>query len=725
MASVLYRVGRFAYAHRRLVLATWLAVLAGVTASAAGLKASTVDTFSVPGTESERALSLLDRQFPGSGGAVARIVFAAPPGHTLTEPRFQALIGPTVTAARRVPQTVGGTKAFLGSLALSRDRRIAFADLHFAVPVAQIATKTRNALEQVAGPARTAGLEIAFSGGVVSTTSSGDGAPELVGVVAAFIILAITFSSILAAGLPLATALLGVAIGLAGIEAATGLVTLNSSTPTLAVMLGLAVGIDYALFIVSRVRQGIETGMSVSEAVPRAVATAGSAVAFAGTTVVIALVGLSVVGIPFLGAMGIAAAGTIVIAVLIALTLLPALIGFAGGRVARRHRPLPQRTLGRRWAELVTRHPVLALGAVLAAFAVSSVPALHIRQALPDDGSKPSGTTERRAYDLLTTGFGPGFTGPLTVVVDATGKPNPRQIGERAVQLLGRVPNVAGVAGPVANASGDISIVQVTPKSSPSATATTNLVKLIRRRAAAIRARYGVGTYVTGQTAVNIDTSTKLTSALPVFIVVVVGLAVLLLIVLFRSLLVPVVALGGFLMSVAAALGATTFVFQDGHGLSALGLDRPDPIVSFVPVFIVAILFGLSMDYEVFLVTRMREAYTRGENASEATVTGFSESARVVTAAALIMVSVFSAFVSSDALVIKSLAFALAFGILFDAFLVRMTAIPAVHQLLGDRAWWLPSGLDRRLPNLDVEGNELAPAAVDLEREQRPVGQPA
>jgi RND superfamily putative drug exporter len=459
--------------------------------------------------------------------------------------------------------------------------------------------------------------------------------------------------------------------------------------------------------------------------VPRAVATAGSAVAFAGATVVIALLGLSVVGIPFLGAMGIAAAATVAIAVMIALTLLPALLGFAGTRVARRRRRLPQRTLGRRWVELITRHPLPTLVAVLAAFVVFSLPALQLRQALPDDGSNPTGTTERQAYDLLAKGFGPGFTGPLTIVVDATGKPNPRQIGKEAVQLLSRLPNVAAVAGPLANPSGDISIVQLTPKSSPSAAATTNLVKLIRRRAAAIRDRYAVTTYVTGQTAVNIDTSSKLTSALPVFVLVVVGLAVLLLIVLFRSLLVPIVALGGFLMSIAASLGATTFVFQSGHGLSALGVDRPHPIVSFVPVFVVAILFGLAMDYEVFLVTRMREAYSRGENAAEATITGFSESARVVTAAALIMVSVFSAFLSNNDPVIKSLAFALAFGILFDAFLTRMTAIPAIHRLLGDRAWWLPAAVDGRLPNLDVEGAKLAMPTIDIDGDKQPLGRVA
>ncbi len=706
IGSALYRVGRLAYTRRRLVLATWLAVLVAAAAAEVALQASTSDTFSVPGTESERALSLLDQKFPGTGGAVARIVFAAPAGHTLDEPRFKGLIGPTVAQARKVPQTVGGTKPFLGSLQLSRDKKIAFADIRFAVPVAEIGSRTKDALEHVAGPARRAGLQVEFSGGVISTTSSSGHSADLIGVVVAYIVLAITFSSILAAGLPLITALLGVGIGVLGIHAATGLVTLNSSTPTLALMLGLAVGIDYALFITSRARQNLDAGLPPSEAVPRALGTAGAAVTFAGTTVVIALVGLSVVGIPFLRAMGIAAAATVVIAVAIALTLLPALLGFAGERVARRRRPLPKVTLGRRWGELVMRHPVPALLAVLTFFVIASLPALHLRQALPDDGSKPTNTTERRAYDLLTKGFGPGFNGPLTVVVDATGRPNPKEIGKKAAQLVRRVPDVAAVSGPEANASGDISIVQVTPKSSPASTATSDLVKLIRRRARAIRERDAVATYVTGPTAVNVDTSSKLTSALPVFVGLIGGLALILLAAVFRSLLVPLAAVGGFLLTIASALGATTFVFQNGHGLSALGVDNAGPVISFVPVLMVAILFGLAMDYEVFLVSRMREAYSHGEDATQATVTGFSASARVVTAAAVIMVSVFTSFLTDQAVVIKSIAFALAFGILFDAFLVRMTVIPAIHRLLGERAWWLPRGLDRLLPNLGVEGEK-------------------
>ncbi len=710
MAVLLYRLGRFAYERRRLVAVAWVALLIAAAIAAFALKAGTNDAFSVPGTESQRALTLLDQRFPGTGGAVARIVFAAPAGQTLTS-RDRALIAPTVAQARKVPQTVGGTKEFLGSLQISRDRKIAFADLHFAVPVAQIKHSTKTALEHVADPARKAGLQVEFSGGVVSTAKGGTSSTDLIGIVVAFIVLAITFSSILAAGFPLITALLGVAIGLLGVLAATGLVKLNSSAPTLALMIGLAVGIDYALFIVSRFRQNMEEGQPPAEAVPRAIGTAGSAVLFAGITVVVALVGLTVVGIPFLAAMGLAAAATVVIAVLIALTLLPALLGFAGTRAARRRRPLPAVTLGRRWSTAVTRHPLVALAGVVALFAVAAVPAIHIRLGLPDAGTSPKNTTERRAYDLLTNGFGPGFNGPLLVVVDATGKKNPVSIGKQAAKLLGKLPNVAAVSRPIANSTGDVSIIQVTPKSGPSSQATKSLLNLIRTRAAEAKKKYHVAGYVTGPTAVNADTSNKLTSALPVFLLLIVGIAFLLLVVVFRALLVPLVAVLGFLLTIGATLGAVTWVFQDGHGLSQLGVDKTSPVVSFVPVLAVAILFGLAMDYEVFLVSRMHEAHTRGASATDATVTGFSDSARVVTSAAVIMISVFASFISGADVVIKSVAFALTFGIIFDAFLVRLTLIPALHRLLGNRAWWLPRPLDQTLPNLDIEGENLTGTA--------------
>jgi RND superfamily putative drug exporter len=661
----------------------------------------------VPGTESQRALDLLNATFPGAGGATARIVFAAPAGEALTEARYRKLIGPTIALAQRVPQSLGSGKAFAATVQLSRDRRIAFADLHFLVPVASLKKSTLDALSRVAQPARAAGLEVEFSGGVTPTGKGSSSATDLIGLAIALMVLLITFGTFVTALLPLATALVSVACGLLGVAAVSGLTTLNSTAPTLATMLGLAVGIDYALFIVSRHRQNLLSGMEPRESVALSVATAGGAVCFAGMTVVIALCGVLVVGIPFLTVMGLAAAGTVAIAVLVALTLLPALMGFAGARIARGRRAGASQTLGARWARAVTERPAVSILVVVAILGVIAIPAASMHLGLPDDSSKPTTSTEYRSYQLLAKGFGPGYTGPLTVVGDASGASNPRRILNRAVRALGRFPDVAAVSRPVFNPTGKVAIVTLTPRSSPDAQETKDLVALIRKRAAAAGHRYHVAGYVTGLTAINIDTSDKISAGLPAFLIVIVGLALLLLMLVFRSIAVPIKAIAGFLLTIAAAFGLTTWVFQQGHLASALGVTTPGPIVSFLPVLLISILFGLAMDYEVFLVSRIRESHVHGEEPRTAIITGFRASARVVTAAALIMIGVFSSFATGNDVVVKSIAIALAFGVLADAFLVRMTLVPAVLALLGRRAWTLPGWLDQLLPNVDIEGERL------------------
>jgi putative drug exporter of the RND superfamily len=424
--------------------------------------------------------------------------------------------------------------------------------------------------------------------------------------------------------------------------------------------------------------------------------------------------------------MGLAAAGTVAIAVLIALTLLPALLGFAGQRAGRGRRPTTGPTAGLRWAQLVTRRPWVAIGAVVAVLVVVATPVLDLRQGLPDDGTQPTDTTERKSYDLLTEGFGPGFTGPLTTVIDFEnfrGGESPKAIAEEAAKELADFPGVAAASQPVFNENGEVAIIIVTPSGSPASQATKDLVERMRDEAAQIRQNSGINAMVTGTTAINIDTSDTLTAALPVFLVLVVGLALLLLAAVFRSIPVPVKAAVGFLLTIAASLGAVVWIFQEGNLADLLGVASTGPIVSFLPVLMIAILFGLAMDYEVFLVSRMREGYVHTGRAREATINGFAASARVVTAAALIMIAVFSGFIIDDDVVVKSIGFALAFGILVDAFLVRMTLVPAVLALLDRRAWWLPRWLDRRMPNLDIEGekllHELEPAAPTA-REQPP-----
>ncbi|HWI75422.1 MAG TPA: MMPL family transporter [Baekduia sp.] len=711
---MLRRLGRWSYTHRRLVAGAWVLVVVAVAVAAGALSKPTNDAFNVPGTEAQRALDLLDAHFPGAGGATARLVFAAPPGHTLKEARYRSVVDPTVALAQKVPQSAGSGKAFAASVTFSKDDKIAFADLHFLVPVADLKDSTKDALRQVGEPARKAGLEVEFSGGVTSTTSSTSGPVELIGVGVALVILLITFGTFVTALLPLATAVVGVAIGLLAIQALSGITELNSTAPTLATMLGLAVGIDYALFIVSRHREQLAAGAAVDESVARAVGSAGAAVCFAGLTVVIALTGMVIVGIPFLSVMGLAAAGTVLVAVLVAMTLLPALLGFAGARVGGGRHPKagPSGTLGARWARQVTRRPAIAIGAVIVVLGVIALPLIDLRLGLPDDGSKPAKSTERKAYDLLTQGFGPGFTGPLTVVGDARQVKDPKQVATQAVKALGTFPDVAAVSQPVFNDAGNVAIVTVTPSSGPASERTKDLVNLIRDRAADAERRYGIRGYVTGRTAINIDTSSKISAGLPAFLVVIVGLALVLLMVAFRSVAVPVKAVLGFLLTIASALGIATWTFQQGHLAGLLGIATPSPIVSFLPVLLIAILFGLAMDYEVFLVSRMREQHLRGATPIAAVTGGFTASARVVTAAALIMVSVFAAFVIGDDVVIKSIAFSLAFGVLADAFLVRMTLVPAVLALLGARAWWLPGWLDRHLPHVDIEGGDEAAATA-------------
>jgi RND superfamily putative drug exporter len=461
-------------------------------------------------------------------------------------------------------------------------------------------------------------------------------------------------------------------------------------------------------------------------------------VVFAGLTVVIALAGLAVVNVPMLTKMGLAAAGTVVVAVLIALTMIPAMLGFAGGKVRatgerRRSRggvaeasaPSGPATataepsgqagssgpakpgLGVRWASFVIRRPaaVLVLGVI--GLGAIAVPAAELELGLPDDGSQPTSTTQRRAYDLLSDGFGPGFNGPLMIVVDAQKSDDPQAAATSVTDGIKGLKDVVTVTPAAFNKAGDTATITVIPDSKPSSTQTEDLVHAIRDQGAEVRSDTGAQVLVTGTTAMNIDFSQKLNDALIPYLGLVVGLAFLLLIVVFRSILVPLKAALGFLLSVLAALGAVVAVFQWGWLGGLIGVEETGPIMSMMPIFMVGVVFGLAMDYEVFLVTRMREAYVHGESPSQAVVTGFRHSAKVVAAAAIIMMAVFGGFISSSESMIKMIGFGLAIAVFFDAFLVRMAIVPAVLALLGKKAWWLPKWLDRALPNVDVEGEGL------------------
>ncbi|MCT9005490.1 MMPL family transporter [Streptomyces sp. NPDC054766] len=719
MATFLYKLGRLAFRRRHFAALIWVALLtlAGVGAASAPVAGSS--SFSIPGTEAQKAFDLLENRFPGmsADGATARVVFKAPAGEKMADKDNKATVKNAVKVLGTGSEVTSVTDPFT-THAVSKDGSIAYASVKYEVSGMELKDASKDALKAAAQDARHSGLTVEVGGDALQATPE-TGSSEVIGIAIAAVVLVITFGSLIAAGLPLLTALVGVGIGVSTITALASVLDLGSTTSTLAMMIGLAVGIDYALFIVSRYRAELAEGREREEAAGRAVGTAGSAVVFAGLTVVIALVGLSVVNIPMLTKMGVAAAGTVAIAVLIALTMIPALLGYAGRRVqpagqksrllggGRAAKKAGKPNMGTRWASFVVRRPLAVLLLGVVGLGAAAVPAASLQLGLPDDGSQPTSTTQRRAYDLLSDGFGPGFNGPLMVVVDAKASDAPKTAFSTVRDEIKDLKGVVSVSPAVPNKAGDTAMITVIPDSKPSSVTTEDLVHTIRGAGGGIKAETDATVLVTGSTAMNIDFSQKLNDALIPYLALVVGLAFLLLIVVFRSILVPLKAALGFLLSVMAALGAVVAVFQWGWLSSLMGVEETGPIMSMMPIFMVGVVFGLAMDYEVFLVTRMREAYVHGEKPGQAIVTGFKHGARVVTAAAVIMIAVFSGFIGSSESMIKMIGFGLAIAVFFDAFVVRMALVPAVLALLGKRAWWLPKWLDRALPNVDVEGEGL------------------
>ncbi|GIF77197.1 MMPL family transporter [Asanoa siamensis] len=713
MATLLYRLGRASYRRRRLVVVLWLVLLAGLGGAAVAFKGPTSSNFTMPGTESQRAIDALKHEFPEGSGAVGLIVVAAPEGGTLTDPPLTNAVKQLVAEANGLPGVVGAVDPFEAK-ALSQDTRYALVQVQFAGRADELTEEQRTAYERTGARAQEAGLRVGHGGEVMNSPPE-VGGTEAIGVAIALVVLLITFGSLVAAGMTMLNALIGVGAGMAGLFALSSVVSLTDVTPVLALMLGLAVGIDYSLFITSRYRQNLGDGIEPEDAAARAVGTAGSAVVFAGVTVVIALAGLAIVGIPFLSAMGLAAAGTVAVAVLVAITLLPALLGFAGRRILpRRLRgAAPQQHkegFGFRWARLVRRGrvPVILVGIV--GLGALALPAADMRLALPDAGSGPEGTPARVAADLVAEGFGPGFNGRLTLVVSSDSPETTAAAVQQVGPVLQGTPNLLTVTPPTLSGDQRTALLGIIPKEGPTAASTETLVHDVRAKTHGLG---GADVAVTGQTAVGVDVSEKLADALPIYLLIVVGLSVLLLMLVFRSILVPIKAALGFLLTVGATFGITVWIFQDGHLADLVGLSTPGPLISFLPILLVGILFGLAMDYEVFLVSRMREDHVHGADAQEATIAGMGHGARVVTAAALIMISVFAGFVLIDDPIIKSIGFALALGVAIDAFVVRMTIVPAVMSLLGRGAWWLPRWLDRALPNVDIEGEKLRAELVE------------
>ncbi|MFJ2703835.1 MMPL family transporter [Streptomyces sp. NPDC087428] len=725
MATFLYRLGRGAFRRRWFVVLLWAVVLGA--AGFGALKAPAADdsgTSFMPGIEAQKAYDLIGERFPGTdaNGANARIVFVAPDGQRVTAADTRAAIDAFVAETGRGTQVASAVSPFAAD-AVSGDGSTAYATVTYKVAADDLTDSSKNALEHAIDDVRDKGVTVEVGGTALATQPAAGGSAEMIGMGIAAVVLLITFGSLAAAGLPLLTAVVGVGISMAGIIALGSTFGLSLTTGTLASMLGLAVGIDYALFVVSRYREERARGREPREATGLAVGTAGSAVVFAGLTVIIALGGLSVIGVPMLTKMGLCAAGAVAVGVLVALTLVPALLGMwpdavlSRGVRKRRAEALRKQNEenngGSRWARFVMRRPIAVLLVAVAALGALALPAASLEMGMPGDESKPTSTTERRAYDALADGFGAGFNGPLTIVVDARNSNDPEAAAAAITKEIKDTDGVVSVSSPRFNPDGDTALFSAVPATGPNAETTKDLVHAIRAERAGLEAGAGATFEVTGSTAMDIDVATALQEALVPYLIVIVVLALVLLLVVFRSVLVPVKAALGYLLSVLASLGAVVAVFQWGWGAELLGVEQTGPIMSLMPIFLVGIVFGLAMDYEVFLVARMREAYVHGDRPAQAVVAGFRHNARVVVAAAVIMIAVFSGFVGSSESMIKTVGFGLAIAVLFDAFFVRMTIVPAVMALLGDKAWWLPRRLDRLLPRVDIEGSGLTAAPAD------------
>jgi RND superfamily putative drug exporter len=612
--------------------------------------------------------------------------------------------------------------------AISGDRTIAMTFVQYDVQASQLPKGAYEQLTSVLEDGRTHGLQVEVGGELVRYAERPEtGGAEMIGIAAAVVILLMAFGSVIAGGMPIGLALFGLATGFSAVTILAAFTDIAEVAPILASMIGLGVGIDYALFIITRHRQHLHEGMTVEAAAARANATAGQAVVFAGGTVVIAICGLAIAGIPFVATMGYAAAIVVAVMVLASITLLPALLGFAGLRLEKASMPWAKRRESReardkaagvegtggwqRWGNHVARHPWRYVIASITILVLLAAPLTSMRLGQTDAGNNPKSTTSRKAYDLVTEGFGKGMNGPLLLSIALSGHhaQDQRELAS-LVSDLRADKDVLFAADAIVNAKGDAAVVTAIPKSAPDSAATAGLVHRIRDHIAP--KVEGLRTYVGGMTATFIDVSDRVSSRMPWFIGAIVALSFLLLVLVFRSILVPLKAAVMNLLSIGAAYGVVVSVFQWGWGKGLIGLETTVPIVSFIPMFMFAILFGLSMDYEVFLLSRVREEYLHTGDNTKSVTTGIATTARVIASAALIMISVFFGFVLGTDPMVKMMGVGLAVAVFLDATVVRLVLVPASMRLMGHANWWLPKWLDRILPNLDIEGDSGLPAPV-------------
>lgn len=695
MTRLLYRAGLATATHPWRTIAAWLAILIAALAVATAAGGTPHDDYNMPGTPAQRGTDLLRDRFPAMAGADARVVVHDPNGDRLDP----AVLAAVAADLRRVADA-----GMVGQPRLSDDGDTAILTVQYTKPVTDLGgaaavDKLRTATE----PATDAGLRVELGGQVPENLNAPEGTAELIGLGAALLILLVAFGSVVAAGLPLVVALLGLGTGLAGVFTLAAATDVSTSAPTVASMVGLGVGIDYALLLITRHLEQLRRGMAVAEAAARATATAGQSILFAGATVLLSLLGLSFSGLAVYRSFGYATGLVVAVAVLAAVTLVPALCGLAGRRVLSRRerrrgpaaRPVP---LTARWAARVGRHPLpWAIGA-LAVVLTLAAPALVMRTWPADAGSEPTSNTVRRAYDLVAAEYGAGANGPLLVAVDLG-----RVHRDALAGLAGRlraVPGVAAVTDPVLSPGADAAVLTVEPAYGPQDERAADLVRTLRDEV------LPAGAEITGLTAIFVDVADLLAQRLWLVICLVVGLSLVLLLIVFRSVLVPVKAAVVNLLSIAAAYGVLVLVFQWGWAAGLVGLDHPVAVSTWVPMLLFTVLFGVSMDYEVFLLSRVREDWLATRDASGSVVRGLASTGRVITSAALIMVAVFAGFAADSGVVVKMIGVGMATAIAVDATVIRMVLVPATMSLMGRANWWLPRWLDRALPRVDPHGGE-------------------
>jgi len=708
MTRRLERVGHAAATHPWRVLGAWLLVALAVFALDRTMGGEATDDMSIPGSETDAATQLLAAHARAESGAAATVVLHASEG-TLADPDHAAAVRTSLEDVSELDHVGAVMPPSPEVGTVSDDGGTGLATVTYDVPLAELHESDQEALEDALRPAADAGLQVEYGGDLIRKVERPEvGASDRIGLAVAAVVLVVVFGSFLAAGLPIVTALVGLGIGLSLIGLASAVIDVPSTSHTLATMIGLGVGIDYALFVVTRHREQLAAGTGLVESIGRANATAGQSVLFAGATVVMAICGLAIAGIPTVTALGLATALVVLVAMAAAVTLLPALLGMLGPRVVARRRATRRARDGGpsvwgRWAHRVGHRPWTYAIASVALLLILAVPTLSMELGTNDAGTLSTSSTQRRAYDLVSDAFGPGFNGTLTVV-GVLDEPGDSSAAEALGSDLAAREGVAAVAPARLSPDGALGIVTVVPSTSPQDAATADLVGDVRDDLGSAGAPGFDEVLVTGTVAGNEDLAGRIGERLPWFIGAVVAISFVLLMLVFRSVLVPLKAALMNLLSVGAAYGVVVAVFQWGWGASLIGMDETIPITPWVPMMMFAILFGLSMDYEVFLLSRVREAWLRSGDSRASVVEGVSSTASVITAAALIMVAVFASFVLVDDPVVKMMGLGLATAVLVDATVIRMVTVPATMELLGDTNWWLPARLGRLLPHLDLEG---------------------